>query len=49
MNAEKRLFTDLKSVRNSYKNFEIDDIAHIKSEHYIFDALTRSKNEPILI
>lgn len=41
---------DLKSVQNSSKNIEIDEITYIQSEHYIFsDALKKIEEDLILL
>lgn len=47
--TEKRLMIDLKSVKESYDKNEIADIAFIRSEFNIADALTKIKKHSILI
>lgn len=47
--TEKRLMIDLKNVTNAYHSKEIDDIAFVRSEFNIADALTKTKSQEFLI
>jgi hypothetical protein len=47
--TEGRLMLDLCAAREAYKNREIDNIALIRSEHNVADAMTKvSGNEALL-
>lgn len=44
----KRLMIDLKSAKECYKKFKIDDFTVISSKHMIADTLTKVNGESIL-
>lgn len=45
---EKRLITALKTVKEYYENWEIDDLSFILSEHKIAVALWNVQHESVL-
>lgn len=49
MTNDKRFMIYLQAVKCSYVNFEMDDIAYIHSVDRNADALTKIKNELILM
>lgn len=46
--TEKRLTIDLQNMTDPYTLFEVNDVALIRSEHNIADALTKVKTKGIL-
>lgn len=46
--TEKRLMTDLETVQRSFNKMEIQDVAYIRSEYGIADALTKVVKQNIL-
>lgn len=47
--TEKRLMIDIQTVRDAYRSFEVNDVALVRSEFNIADALTKCKSQSIMI
>ncbi len=47
--SEKRLLIDISSIPQAYVCGEIQNIAHISSEHNLADPLIKKMNSPLLI
>lgn len=46
---ERRLMTDLQTLKDSYRKMEIDDITYIKNECSLADTLTKIKLIHVLV
>ena len=47
--AEKRLLIDIASIRESYSNGDLSNVAHASSAHNLANSLTKAKADPTQI